>query len=114
MIRKPPAAIAFPAVLVAPQAAQAAAALDGATMSHWWDLPFLGLLMTIATGPLLFPKFWHAHYGKLAIAWSVAILAALAAVHGLSAAFATFPVRQVAKGLTACRAPAAFLSATGR
>ena len=33
-----------------------------------WALPFAGILLSIATGPLLFPKFWHAHYGKIAAA----------------------------------------------
>jgi Na+/H+ antiporter NhaD/arsenite permease-like protein len=100
MIRKLVAAMAFAASLFVPQAARAAAALDGATLSHWWDLPFIGLLLTIATGPLLFPKFWHAHYGKLALAWSATILVALAAVYGLSAAFAAFVHAMVAEYLS--------------
>ncbi len=73
-----------------PQAAFAAPALDGASMSWPWGLPFAGLLLTIATGPLLFPKFWHAHYGKLAVLWSVLALLPLAAGFGVSTAFAAF------------------------
>jgi Na+/H+ antiporter NhaD/arsenite permease-like protein len=30
-------------------------------------LPFITLLLMIATGPLLFPHFWHKHYPKVAI-----------------------------------------------
>jgi hypothetical protein len=41
--------------MFAPQSAAAATALDGAAMSWPWALPFLGILLTIATGPLLFP-----------------------------------------------------------
>jgi Na+/H+ antiporter NhaD/arsenite permease-like protein len=68
-----------------PETAQAAA-LDGAAL-HWpWAIPFLGLLLSIATGPLLFPKIWHAHYGKIALAWSVLTVAPLAALHGVPAA----------------------------
>ena len=47
-----------------------AAVLDGTAMAWPWALPFLGLLLTIATGPLLFPRIWHNHYGKIAAAWS--------------------------------------------
>lgn len=77
-------------LLLWPSLAQAAPALDGATMSWLWELPFLGLLLTIATGPLLFPKFWHHHYGKLAAFWAAAVLAPLALVYGLSSAWAAF------------------------
>jgi Na+/H+ antiporter NhaD/arsenite permease-like protein len=88
------------ATIAVPHAAQAAPALDGATMSYLWDVPFIGLLLTIATGPLLFPKFWHAHYGKLAAAWSLAVLIALAAAYGLSTAFAAFVHAMVAEYLS--------------
>jgi Putative citrate transport len=38
-----------------------AASLDGSALSWPWGIPFVGLLLTIATGPLLFPNIWHAH-----------------------------------------------------
>jgi Na+/H+ antiporter NhaD/arsenite permease-like protein len=77
-------------LLLCPSVAQAAPALDGAAMSWLWELPFLGLLLTIATGPLLFPKFWHHHYGKLATFWAAAVLVPLALVYGFSSAWAAF------------------------
>src|SRR5271169_5162594 len=64
--------------LLLPSAADAATALDGATMGWPWALPFAGILLSIATGPLLFRKFWHAHYGKIAALWALVALAALA------------------------------------
>jgi Na+/H+ antiporter NhaD/arsenite permease-like protein len=73
-----------------PQAAFAAPTLDGAVMSWPWGLPFTGLLLTIAIGPLLFPKFWHAHYGKLAALWSALALVPLAIGFGIPAASAAF------------------------
>ncbi len=76
------------AVLV-PQPAMAAA-LDGARMSWPWALPFIGLLLSIATGPLLFPRFWHHHYGKIAFVWSALTLAPLAALTDLPTAVAAF------------------------
>jgi Na+/H+ antiporter NhaD/arsenite permease-like protein len=57
--------------------------LPGATLSLVWALPFAGLLLTIATGPTLFRRVWHAHYGKIAALWALAVLAPLALVHGL-------------------------------
>src|SRR5215472_4176827 len=82
---------AFAAILlIAPDAAQAAAGIDGAALRWPWALPFIGILVTIATGPLLFKRFWHRHYGKLAFLWSVLTLAPLAAVYGAPAAFAAF------------------------
>ncbi len=57
-------------------------------MAWPWALPFLGLLLTIATGPLLFPRIWHNHYGKIAAAWSAIALCAIAAGFGAPAAAA--------------------------
>jgi Na+/H+ antiporter NhaD/arsenite permease-like protein len=65
-----------------------AAGLDG-TMLRWpWALPFIGLLLSIATGPLLFPRFWHAHYGKIAFAWSALTIVPIAALYDLPTALA--------------------------
>ncbi|HZD20997.1 MAG TPA: sodium:proton antiporter, partial [Burkholderiales bacterium] len=69
-------------LLAIPDPAQAAPALDGASLGWPWALPFVGILVTIATGPLLFKRFWHRHYGKLAFAWCALTLLPLAAVYG--------------------------------
>src|SRR5215831_19793143 len=45
-------------LLIAPGPAQAAASIDGAALRWPWALPFVGILLTIATGPLLFKRFW--------------------------------------------------------
>ena len=65
-----------------------------------WALPFIGILLTIATGPLLFPRVWHHHYGKLAFAWSVLTLAPLAALHGAPVALAAFVHAMLAEYLS--------------
>src|SRR3954453_21406187 len=67
-----------------------AASLDGAAMGWPWGLPFVAMLLSIATGPLLFARIWHHHYGKIALGWSGLALAALAAFHGIPAASAAF------------------------
>ena len=45
----------FPGVALAAEAHE----LPGETMSLWWALPFAGLLLSIATGPLLFHRVWE-------------------------------------------------------
>jgi len=77
-----------------------AASLDGAAMSWPWALPFVALLLSIATGPLLFPNIWHHHYGKVALGWSVLALAALAAFHGAPAAASAFVHAMLAEYLS--------------
>jgi Na+/H+ antiporter NhaD/arsenite permease-like protein len=78
--------IGFVGALAAPQAAFAATELPGASMGWAWALPFAGLLLSIATGPLLFPRIWHHHYGKIAAAWALATLVPMALAFGVPAA----------------------------
>jgi Na+/H+ antiporter NhaD/arsenite permease-like protein len=73
------------AFLFIPSAANAAT-LDGAALSWPWELPFAGILLTIAVAPLAVRRFWHHHYGKLAFAWAVLTLAPMATLHGVDTA----------------------------
>ena len=77
-----------------------AATLDGATMGWAWALPFAAMLLSIATGPLLFPKIWHFHYGKIALGWSVLALAALAVFNGIAVSAAAFVHAMLAEYLS--------------
>jgi Na+/H+ antiporter NhaD/arsenite permease-like protein len=65
-----------------------AADLDGASLAWPWALPFVGILLTIALGPLAFRRFWHHHYGKLAFLWAALTLVPLAALRGADIALA--------------------------
>jgi len=38
----------------------------------WSTLPFVGMLLSIALFPLFAPKFWHNHFGKVSVFWSLA------------------------------------------
>ncbi len=76
------------AIALLPEQVNAATALDGASMGWQWALPFLGILLSIATGPLWFRKIWHHHYGKIAIAWALLTMLPLAAAFGIPAALA--------------------------
>jgi Na+/H+ antiporter NhaD/arsenite permease-like protein len=82
------AAVISLAVVLASDPAAAADAVDGARLGWPWALPFAGLLLSIATGPLLFPKLWHGHYGKVAFVWSTLTLGPFAALYGVPLAVA--------------------------
>ena len=43
--------------------------VDGSKISVLWVLPFAGMLLSIALGPLVAAHFWHANYGKVAAGW---------------------------------------------
>jgi len=73
----------------APQSALAAQGIDGASMSLLWALPFIGILLTIATGPLFFPHVWERHMGKFAAFWAACALAPLYATAGAAPAVHT-------------------------
>ena len=86
-------------LILAPDAARAAA-LDGAGMGWPWALPFAAMLLSIAAGPTLAARLWSRHYGKVALAWSALMLAALAAVYGAPVATAAFVHAMLAEYLS--------------
>ena len=45
-------------------------------------IPFVGMLLSIALGPVLFPKFWHHHFGKVSAAWAALLAIPLVVVYG--------------------------------
>ena len=45
--------------------------VEGQGLSVLWVIPFTGMLLSIALGPILAPHFWHANYGKVAAGWIV-------------------------------------------
>jgi len=62
------------------------AEINGAALGAWWGLPFAGMLLSIALMPLLLPRFWHHHFGKVAAGWSLAMLLPFAALFGATTA----------------------------
>lgn len=83
-------ALAATILALLPHEALAANELDGAAMRWPYALPFVGLLLSIAFGPLLSPKFWHHHYGKVAAGWAALTLASIAWLAGGMAMLAAF------------------------
>jgi len=75
----------FAAVIVACLASGAAVAasdIGGASMGGLWALPFAGMLLSIALGPVLFPHFWELNYGKFAAFWAALVLVPLVMLRG--------------------------------
>jgi len=74
------------ALLPAPVWATVAAGssvIPGASLSLWWALPFGGMLASLALLPLLAPHFWEAHYGKVALGWSLCTTLSLTIAFGM-------------------------------
>ncbi|WP_293868880.1 sodium:proton antiporter [uncultured Alsobacter sp.] len=70
-------ALSFAGLLATAPSPAAAASLDGATLGIAWAIPFAGLLLCIATGPLLFPHVWHKHYGLIGAGWALLVVVPL-------------------------------------
>ena len=100
MMRQTVLVLAVSLAVFTPDGAFAAAGLDGSVLRWPWALPFIGILLTIAVGPQLFPRLWHDHYGKLAFVWSVLTLAPLAAVYGAPVAIAALVHAMIAEYLS--------------
>jgi len=60
--------------------------LEGATLSLIWVAPFVGILLSIAVFPLLAPRFWHSHFGKVSAFWALAFLIPFTLVEGFDLA----------------------------
>lgn len=75
---------ALACLVVAPEVSFAAEGhgLPGADMSLLWALPFAGILLCIATGPLFFPHVWEHHYGKISAGWAAAVIVPMILIHG--------------------------------
>jgi len=43
----------------------------GKVLPAWTVLPFAAILLSIALCPLLTPRFWHHHYGKVSALWAL-------------------------------------------
>ena len=43
----------------------------GKVLPAWTVFPFAGILLSIALCPLLTPRFWHHHYGKVSAFWAL-------------------------------------------
>lgn len=87
-------ALAISMLIATPAAA--AEPFHGAQSPLWQGLPFAGLLLSIALGPIFAKKLWHVHYGKAAAFWAVLTLGLLVATEGLAPTVAAFAHSMIA------------------
>jgi Na+/H+ antiporter NhaD/arsenite permease-like protein len=45
----------------------------GQQLPLWSGLPFVGILLSIAIIPMIAPVFWHHHFPKVSLAWSLVL-----------------------------------------
>jgi Na+/H+ antiporter NhaD/arsenite permease-like protein len=82
-----PVLLAAAGLAVTGQCAMAAPpGVDAASMSAWWIVPFVGILLSIALFPLMAPHFWHKRYGLVSLFWGLALLIPFTIQFGLPAA----------------------------
>ena len=50
--------------------------LDGSieNLAIYWIVPFIGILLSIAIFPLVWPKIWHHHFGKISLFWVISLI----------------------------------------
>ncbi len=86
----PKFAAAALAIIAISSPAAASTPLDGANLPWPLGLPFAGILLSIAFGPLVVKEWWHIHYEKAAALWAALTLAGLLYVEGPAATAAAF------------------------
>jgi Na+/H+ antiporter NhaD/arsenite permease-like protein len=64
------------------EASSAHAATLGEELPLWSAIPFVGILLSIALFPLLAPRFWHHHFGKVAAFWALLFALPFALAYG--------------------------------
>ena len=79
----------LPLLILVSSYSHAAGMPDGAQLSLLWGIPFALILLSIATGPLLFAKTWHHHFGKITAGWTILFLLPFMAIYGFDAGIGT-------------------------
>lgn len=64
--------------------AQSTPHIDGTELTLPWVIPFAGILLSIAIFPLVAPRIWHHHFGKISAFWALALLIPMLMKFGIS------------------------------
>ncbi len=56
--------------------------VDGTILSIYWVIPFVGMLLSIAVFPLIWPHFWHNNFGKVSFFWALCFIIPFIIVEG--------------------------------
>ena len=54
------------------------------SLSFWWVVPFVGLLLSIAIIPIVSASFWHRRHGLVSFVWALVFLLPYCFAFGLS------------------------------
>ncbi|MGI6684157.1 MAG: sodium:proton antiporter [Bacillota bacterium] len=54
----------------------------GTLLPLYSAIPFVGMLLSIALGPVIAPKFWHHHFGKVSAGWAAILAIPLVITYG--------------------------------
>jgi Na+/H+ antiporter NhaD/arsenite permease-like protein len=54
----------------------------GTLLPLYSAIPFVGMLLSIALGPVIAPKFWHHHFGKVSAGWAAILAIPLVIAYG--------------------------------
>lgn len=61
--------------------------IDGCSISLFWVIPFVGILLSIALMPLISPHFWEHNYGKISLFWGASFFIAFTIGFGANTSF---------------------------
>jgi Na+/H+ antiporter NhaD/arsenite permease-like protein len=81
-------ALALAALVLGPAAALASGGGGehggglGAVLPLYLGIPFVGILLSIALFPLLAPRFWHHHFGKISAFWGLSLAVPFLLMYG--------------------------------
>jgi Na+/H+ antiporter NhaD/arsenite permease-like protein len=64
----------------------------GTLLPIWSVVPFVGILLSIALFPLLIPKFWHHHFGKVSAFWATVFAVPFIFAYGSPALYEIFHI----------------------
>lgn len=71
-----------PSLILASEGGPHAPHVNGAALSVLWVIPFFGILLSIAVFPLVAPRFWHHHFGKVSLFWAVSLMIPFLMIQG--------------------------------
>lgn len=64
----------------------------GTQLHLYMGIPFAGILLSIALCPLVAPRFWHHHFGKVSAFWGLSLAVPFLLMHGGAALYEIFHI----------------------
>jgi Na+/H+ antiporter NhaD/arsenite permease-like protein len=64
----------------------------GTKLQLYMGIPFAGILLSIALCPLVAPRFWHHHFGKVSAFWGLSLAVPFLVLYGGTALYEIFHI----------------------